>query len=66
MYRAVPKCLPYLPSNVEILIRDNTNDNIGFARAVNQLLSDAKSENIVLLNPDTLPVGNCGGMLTPP
>lgn len=57
-YRAVPKCLPYLPSDAEILIRDNSNDNIGFAKAVNQLLSDSKSNNIVLLNPDTVPIGN--------
>ncbi len=57
-YREEPKCLPYLPSGAEVLIRDNTSDNIGFARAVNYLLSGATSDNIVLLNPDTVPIGN--------
>ena len=58
-YRKEPTCLRYLNwdhDELQILVRDNTYDNVGFARGVNEMLRHAEGEYIILLNPDTIPL----------
>lgn len=47
------KIRPLLP-DVELLVHDNTESNIGLSRAINQLLRKAKGEYVLICNPDII------------
>jgi GT2 family glycosyltransferase len=55
----VERVLPGLRSNDQLWIRDNTNDNVGFARAANELARKGSSPLILFVNPDGDPQVGC-------
>src|SRR5215467_3854356 len=56
--RWIVRCLNSIPAACEglpyeIVVRDNSNDNIGFAAAVNRAIASVRGEYVFLLNPDS-------------
>jgi GT2 family glycosyltransferase len=52
------KIEPYYRDDKDILLWDNSKHNIGFARAVNELLKKTGEEDVILLGDDAYPVGD--------
>jgi GT2 family glycosyltransferase len=55
--------LPGLRSHDQLWVRDNTSDNIGFARAANQLAAKGHQPIILFINPDGDPQDGCLDLL---
>ncbi len=52
------KIEPYYSGDKDILLWDNGKNNIGFAKAVNELLKRTGKEDILLLSDDAYPIGD--------
>jgi len=57
------KIEPYYTGDKDILLWDNSKHNIGFARAVNELLKETGREDVLLLSDDAYPIGDAFSVL---